>query len=66
MITYVWAKDAYNQFRMGVPAVDSKPSASRRNDNYGNTTYTTYNERYAYQNPTGRDNYGSPTYDPDK
>ena len=31
-------------------------------DNYGQTTYTAYEQRYAYQNATGRDNYGNPTY----
>lgn len=31
-------------------------------DGYGNSIYTAYNERYAYQNPTGRDGYGNPTY----
>ena len=31
-------------------------------DDYGNSTYTTYSERYACQEPTGRDNYGNPTY----
>ncbi len=39
---------------------------SKCHDDYGNSTYTTYNERYANQSPTGRNHYGIPTYDPYK
>ena len=31
----------------------------RSDDGYGSR----YKPSYAYQNPTGRDNYGNPTYD---
>ena len=31
-------------------------------DEYGNPTYTRYNENYAGEMPTGRDAYGNPTY----
>ena len=48
IITYVWAKDAYKQFKMGVPAEDPKPSSSRKNDNYGG------NKKILYYNWLGK------------
>ena len=45
---------------------DHEPNYAYQNpsgrDDYGNPTYTRYNENYAYENPTGRDSYGNPTY----
>ena len=35
---------------------------NQERDGYGNSVYAAYSERYACQNPTGRDNYGNPTY----
>jgi hypothetical protein len=35
-------------------------------DNYGQTVYDRYSPSYAYENPTGRDNYGNPTYGDDQ
>ena len=59
IITYVWAKDAYNQFKMGVPAVDPNPSSSRKNNNYGNTKILQYNwlGRDIMENEIKQNNY---------
>ena len=31
-------------------------------DSYGSNTYDRYQQSYAYENSTGRDGYGNPTY----